>query len=95
MKDAWANQEYADPGDRVVHKVEKCGKALSKWSHQCFVNVRRDLEKKQIWFFHPEKEALQTGTNFRVRALRDEVNDLLDEEETLRRKGMNKPSRGT
>lgn len=32
---------------RVIRKVENCGKALTRWSKNCFGNIRIELEKKR------------------------------------------------
>lgn len=32
----WTNIDHSDPGVRVVHKIDKCGKALQKWSFKLF-----------------------------------------------------------
>ena len=39
---------YEDKGNtRVTRKVENYGKALTKWSRDCFGNIRKELEKKR------------------------------------------------
>ena len=39
---------YEDKGNtRVTRKVENYGKALTKWSRDCFSNIRKELEKKR------------------------------------------------
>ena len=34
-------------GERVIKKIDTCGKRLIEWSKTCFQNVRRELEKKK------------------------------------------------
>ena len=31
---------------KVLNKIDKCGRELSRWSKKCFGSVRRELEKK-------------------------------------------------
>ena len=41
-------QAGANPrGDKVLKKIDKCGKSLIKWSKTCFRNVKRELEQKR------------------------------------------------
>ena len=32
---------------KVLNKIDKCGRELSRWSKKCFGSVRRELEKKK------------------------------------------------
>lgn len=39
---------YDDAKNRkVLRKLENCGKALTRWSQDCFGNIRKELEKKR------------------------------------------------
>ena len=39
---------YEEAGNsRVIRKVENCGKVLTKWSKDCFGNIKKQLEKKK------------------------------------------------
>ena len=42
----WTNINHMDPGIRVVNKIDKCGKALTPWSQNCFGSVRRAWNKQ-------------------------------------------------
>ena len=53
----------------IVGKIENCGKALTKWSRNCFGSVRKELKHKQKLLAQAELEALTTGVNFRARML--------------------------
>ncbi|XP_075657955.1 uncharacterized protein LOC142627937 [Castanea sativa] len=79
----WSSQEGLDPSVRVVQKIEKCGKELTYWSKIHFGNVRSELNLKRRLLIEPEKEALQSGDNSRVRSLKADINDLLDKESRM------------
>ena len=46
----WAVNDSADPGTKVIRKIERCGVELKKWSMRNFGSVRKelDLKKKEI-----------------------------------------------
>lgn len=60
----WTNIDHSNPGIHVINKIDKCGKALRKWSLSCFRSVRRKLELKRKQIQQAEKELLRTGVNF-------------------------------
>ena len=78
----WTNI-HVDSGIRVVNKINKCGKALTSWSRNCFCSVRRDLEQARKKLVQAKKDAMTSGVNFRVLELRSKVNDLLDKENIM------------
>ena len=53
-----------DPGIQVVHKIDKCGKALTSWSQRYFGSVRSDLEQTRKILVQGEKDASISGVNF-------------------------------
>ena len=59
----WTNI-HVDYGIRVVNKINKCGKALTSWSRNCFCSVRRDLEQARKKLVQTEKDAMTSGVNF-------------------------------
>ena len=79
----WTNIDHSNLGNRVINKIDKCRKALRKWSLSCFRNVRRELELKRKQLQQVQKELLRTKVNFWVLELRSEVNDLLDKENRM------------
>ncbi|XP_075645796.1 uncharacterized protein LOC142616949 [Castanea sativa] len=71
-------ERVADPWDtRILNKLDKCGRALTKWSKQCFGSVRRELETKNKLLQRAEKEAARTGNSTRMKLLEREINQLL------------------
>ena len=67
----------------MIWKVENCGKALTRWSRDCFSNIRRELEKKRKELTRVEKMALQGGNLVRLVILKKEINSLMDKEERM------------
>ena len=63
-----------------MKRVEKCGQDLAWWNHNIFGNVRKQLAKKKEVLIQAEKKAQEIGQNTRVRALKEEINILLDRE---------------
>ena len=60
----WTNIDHMDPGIQVVHKIDKCGKALTSWSRRYFGSVRRDLEQTRKILVQGVKDASISGVNF-------------------------------
>ena len=70
-----------DPWDtRVLNKIDKCGRELTRWSKKFFGSVRRELENKRKQLKQVENEAARTGNSTRMKLLEREVNQLLDKE---------------
>ena len=63
-----------------MKRVEKCGQDLAWWNHNIFGNVRKQLAKKKEVLIQAEKKAQEIGQNTRVRALKEEINILLNRE---------------
>ena len=76
----WASDAPTDPSTKVIHKIEKCGVELKKWSLKHFGNVRKEIESKKKDLVQAEKEALRTGANKRVRELLAALNELSEKE---------------
>lgn len=68
---------------RVLKKIEKCGKELAHWSQNCFGSVRKELDKKKKELAQVEKMALQSGGSLRIVELRNEINALMGKEERM------------
>ncbi|XP_075665198.1 uncharacterized protein LOC142634829 [Castanea sativa] len=77
-------ERVADPWDtRILNKIDKCGRALTKWSKQCFGSVRRELENKNKLLQRAEKEVARTGNSARMKLLEREINQLLVKESMM------------
>ena len=76
----WASDVPNDPSTKVIHKIEKCGVELKKWSQKHFGNVRKEIESKKKQLVQAEKEALRTGDNKRVKDLLIALNELTEKE---------------
>ena len=72
-----------DPTLRTVHKIEKCGKELLKWNKEHFGHVQILLKQRRKELIHAEKEAMQTGHNFRLLELKKEIDSLVDKEQRM------------
>ena len=79
--EAMCRERVVDPWDtRVLNKIDKCGRELTRWSKKCFGSVRRELENKRKQLKQVENEAARTGNSTRMKLLEREVNQLLDKE---------------
>ena len=47
IEGVWQASYEGAENARVLRKIESCGKELTRWSRNCFGNVRRELEKKR------------------------------------------------
>ena len=65
---------------KVIRKVDECGKELTKWSKNCFKNVRKDLEKTRKLLAKAELVAMNGGNNKRMKYLEKQILILLDRE---------------
>lgn len=80
----WNSCATRDTVGSVISRVDRCGKDLAWWNKNVFGSVKRELEKKKKALLEAEREALQSGLNFRVRELQKEINILLDREAQMR-----------
>ena len=76
----WQQGGDGHRGERVIKKVDKCGKSLTKWSKTCFRNVRRELEQKRKKLAQAERVACSGGSVLLMKKLEKEINVLLDKE---------------
>ena len=78
-------QASYDEGDnhRVLKKIDNCGKELTRWSKECFGNVRKELDKKRKELARAEKLALQTEGSVRLVQIQNEINVLMGKEERM------------
>ena len=66
--------------------MEKCRKDLTWWNHNCFGNVRRELEKgkkKKKELVLAERVAMRVSNNSLIKILKAEINVLLDRESRI------------
>ena len=77
---SWSSYSYGHGDDAIIKKVEQCGKYLTWWNYNIFGNVRKELAKKKELMVVAEMEAQVLGQNTRLRALKEEINTLLDKE---------------
>lgn len=77
---SWSSYSHEHGDDAIIKKVEQCGKDLTWWNHNIFGNVRKELAKKKELLVVSEMEAQTHGQNARLRALKEEINTLLDKE---------------
>ena len=68
---------------RVLNKIDKCGRQLTRWSKKCFGSVRRELENKCKQLKQVEKVAAWTGKSTYMKLLEREINQLLDKESKM------------
>ena len=77
---AWRSCVVRDSDSEIIRKIDKCGKDLSWWNYNVFGNVRRELKKKRDLLIEEEAVVVRTGSNFQIKALKDEINVLMDRE---------------
>ena len=77
---SWSSYSHRYGDDAIIKKVERCGRNLAWWNHNVFGNVRKELTKKKEMLVIAENEAQVHGQNARVKALKEEINSLLDKE---------------
>ena len=77
---AWRSCVARDSDSEIIRKIDKCGKDLSWWNYNVFGNVRRELKKKRELLIKEEAVAVRTSSNLRIKALKDEINVLMDRE---------------
>ena len=76
----WRERVVDSWDTKVLNKIDKCGRELTRWSKKCFGSVRRELENKRKQLKQAENEAAWTGNLTRMKLLEREVNQLLDKE---------------
>ena len=79
IKAVWQQVANEPRGEKVIKKVDKCGKHLTKWSKTCFRNVKRELEQKRKKLAQ-ERVACSGSSVALMKKLEKEINELLDKE---------------
>ena len=80
---SWSSFEHGTSDSEILNRIDRCGKDLSLWNRNIFLNVRRELLKKKDLLAQAETAAMISGQNHRVRELKDEIIILLDREARL------------
>ena len=76
----WSSYHHGFSDSDILKMVDKCGQDLEWWNYNIFGNVRKELAKKKELLIQAEQEAQEIRLNTRVRALKEEINILLDRE---------------
>ena len=79
----WLSRGEKAEHDHVIRKIDKCGKELRKWEHDCFGNVKMILSRKRKDLKVVEKLAMRTGNNQQVLVLQKEIAEMVDKENRL------------
>ena len=79
----WEARVEGNEETKVLRKIATCGKELTRWSKECFGNVRNQLAKKRKELARVERQALQGGCAIRLVAIQKEINSLMDKEERM------------
>ena len=77
---SWSSYNQGFSDSDILKRVDKCGRDLEWWNYNIYGNVRKELTKKKELLIQAEEEAQEIGFNTRVRALKEEINILLDRE---------------
>ena len=77
---SWSSYHHSFSDSDILKRVDNCGRDLKWWNYNIFGNVRKELAKKKELLIQAEQEAQVTGLNTWVRALKEEINILLDRE---------------
>lgn len=80
---SWSSFEYGTSDSEILNRIDRCGKDLSWWNRNIFLNVRRELVKKKDLLAQAKIAAMISGQNHRVQELKDEIIVLLDKEARL------------
>lgn len=59
----WQRDSGETEALKVIKKIDKCGKELTKWSKHNFRNVRKELENKWNLWVKAELIAMNGGSN--------------------------------
>lgn len=83
IKDAWEEQHWGNPINRLVTKVEACCTKLKTWNRTSFGHIQSLLEKKRKLLAQAEA-LLMTGRNHeQLRILKGEVYELMVKKDAM------------
>ena len=83
VEGVWLASVEENDDKTVMRKIETCGKELTRWSKECFGNIRNELAKKRRELARVERQALQGGCAIRLVEIKNEINSLMDKEERM------------
>ncbi|KAL0009393.1 hypothetical protein SO802_010895 [Lithocarpus litseifolius] len=83
VEEVWLSRGDGEVHDRVIRKIDKCGKELRIWNRNFFGNVRMVLSRKRKELKEAEKVAMRSKNNQQVRELKKEIVELVDKENRL------------
>ena len=69
---------------KVLRKLDTCSKELTRWSRECFGNIKQELEKKNKLLSQAERRVVQgVGGSDLILQLKNEINSLMENEERM------------
>ena len=77
---SWSSYHYSFSDGDILKRVDNCGQDLEWWNYNIFGNVRKELAKKKELLIQADQEAQVTRLNTWVKALKEEINIILDRE---------------
>ena len=78
VEGVWLASVKENDDKTVMRKIVTCGNELTKWSKECFGNIRNESAKKRRELAQVERQALQGGCAIRLVAIKNEINSLMD-----------------
>ena len=74
---------------QIAKKIKACGEKLATWSLQSFGSIKHQVEKINKLFSKAKIDVAKGRLDYvKVRALRSELNDLLDKERQQRSRAL-------
>ncbi|XP_050262817.1 uncharacterized protein LOC126707271 [Quercus robur] len=83
IKDAWVEQHWGNPINRLVTKVEACYTKLKTWNRTSFGHIRSLLEKKRKLLAQAEALLMTRRNHEQLRTLKGEVYELMVKEDAM------------
>ena len=69
---------------KVIRKLDTCSKESTRWSRECFGNIKQELEKKKKLLSQAKRRAVQgVGGSDLILQLKNEINSLMEKEERM------------
>ena len=83
VEGVWLASAEENDDKMVMRKIATYGKELTRWSKECFGNIRNELAKKRRELARVKRQALQGGCAIRLVAIKNEINSLMEKEERM------------
>lgn len=83
VKATWTNTGGSNTDSYILKRVAMWERDLTWWNHNCFGNVRRELEEKKKQLVSDEAAAMVSGNNLLIWILKTEIIVLLDRESKM------------